>query len=126
VETVGEAIELPDAPAWLGDAGRAEWERLGSIAAELGQLEKRFLPSLERLCDAYDRLAEAREDIATEGRTSITDKGFEHARPAVAMEKEARDEIRRYLLEFGWTPSAANGVKIETNKKAGLRTRKRA
>lgn len=113
---VGEAIELPEAPSWLGVAGQEAWQRFGSIAAENGQLEARFLACLERLCDAYDRLSEAKEDIRDNGRTAVTEKGFEHARPAVAAEKEARDEIRRYLIEFGWTPSSAGGVSIGVPK----------
>lgn len=125
--TMGDAIDLPEPPSTLGDAGRAAWERFGSVAWSLGVLEARFLAALERLCEAHDRLAWAQADIASGGRTSKNDKGYEYARPAVTIEKEAREEIRRYLIEFGWTPASAANVRIvRDERQTSVKRRERA
>lgn len=125
--TVGDAIDLPEPPATLGDAGRSAWERFGSVAWSLGVLEDRFLGALERLCEAFDRLSWAQGDIENSGRTSVNDKGYEYVRPAVTIEKEAREEIRRYLIEFGWTPASAANVKIvRDERQTSVKRRERA
>lgn len=123
-DTQGGVISLPEPPETLGDAGRTAWVRFGTVAESLGLLEPRFLGALERLCDAYDRLAWASEDIGAKGRVQLSETGYECPRPSVAIEKEARDEIRRYLIEFGWTPAAAANVKItRESKPRGVKAR---
>ena len=125
--TVGEQCDLAPAPESLGEAGRKAWEQYGAIARSLGLLEERFLPALERLGDAHDRLQWAKADIEQNGRTAMTDKGYEHIRPACTVEREARDEIRRYLIEFGLTPASAANVKIiRDDRPTSIKRRERA
>jgi P27 family predicted phage terminase small subunit len=126
-ETIGERICLPEAPGTLGESGREAWERCGKVAESLGLLEERFLIALERFAAAHDRMAWAKSDIEANGWTSLTEKGYECQRPAVAIEKDARDEIRRYLIEFGWTPASAANVKItRDNRPTSVKRRERA
>lgn len=125
--TVGESVPLPKPPPGLGPAGRAAWKRFGIVAESVGLLEERFLAALERLAAAHDRLAWAQDDIKKHGWTAMTDKGYEHIRPAVTIEKEAREEIRRYLIEFGCTPSSAANVRIvRDNRETSVKRRSRA
>jgi P27 family predicted phage terminase small subunit len=125
--TVGESCDLPAPPESLGEAGQKAWEQYGNVAKSLGLLEERFLAALERLAEAHDRMAWAKDDIEQGGRTSISDKGYEYVRPAVQIEKEAREEIRRYLIEFGWTPASAANVKvIRDDRPTSVKRRERA
>lgn len=125
--TVGESVPLPEAPESLGEAGRNAWERYGIVAESVGLLEGRFLFALERLAAAHDRLAWAQSDIEAGGWTAVTDKGYEHVRPSVQIEKEAREEIRRYLIEFGLTPSSAANVRIvRDDRQTSVKRRTRA
>lgn len=118
---------IPDPPESLGEIGRARWEETCRRLTTMGVLEDRYLQAVEAYCLAYDALAAANAVIAKEGMYyAVGTNGAVAKHPAATEAKNARDEIRRYQVEFGFTPSAAGSVKSKTaDKKAGPPTRDR-
>jgi len=74
-------------PSWLGGYGRALWRRLLPGLVERGLVTIADIPAFEQLCDEYDWI-----------RRVPTDAG-------------ARDRFRRWLVEFGLTPSARSRIR---------------
>lgn len=118
--------EAPEPPDVLGDIGQERWREITSLMLAMGLLESRYLHSIEMYCRACDQLAECEEDLAEQGKYIVAETGGTTMHPANRLAREAREEIRRYLIEFGFTPSSAKGVMASVSPvKAGVPNRKR-
>jgi len=117
---------IPTPPAALGDVGRAKWTETATMLQRLGMLEERFLDALQMYCKAFDDLADAEATIRVQGRYTSTASGRPKLHPACTVADQARDEIRRYLTEFGMTPSASSRVSTSSGiaRKPAVPTRK--
>jgi P27 family predicted phage terminase small subunit len=110
---------LPDPPSALGPAGRAAWSDLGGQMLALGMLEDRYLPALELCCGLYDEVAGCDSALVEFGsHYYTTTKGTIASHPAVRRRTNALDGIRRYLIEFGLTPSASSRIKVSVERPA--------
>lgn len=96
----------------LQENGKAKWHSIGEILQARGLLQGRYLDALEMLCRAYDRAASYQATLSEAGEFYTTARGVVVAHPAVRLLATARDEIRRYLIEFGMTPSSSNGIDL--------------
>lgn len=117
---------IPAAPETLGETGRQKWVETATILQRLGLLEERYLDALLMLCAAFDDLADAEATIRVQGRYTSTASGRPKLHPACTVAQQARDEIRRYLVEFGCTPATSTRVSTSggTNRKPSVPTRK--
>lgn len=117
--------ERPKAPESLDEIGRVKWEELVDQFIFLKLLERRFLDGMEMYCRAWDRLAHY-EAAYKDNEFTTVESGYVCAHPAIGLAKQARDDIRRYQVEFGFTPSSAKGVNATApTKKAGVPNRAR-
>ncbi len=107
------ANELPAAPDTLGTEGKRRWQQIGSKLLPLGLLTDSDIQSLEQLCMAYEEQTEAMATIKKDGRYQTSEKGHRSAHPAVGTLRDAKADIRRYLVEFGMTPSARVGLSVK-------------
>lgn len=117
---------IPKPPAKLGRIGKTKWLETWSQLDKSKLMESRFVDAVEMYCRAWDRLAHY--ELAHKGKEfQVTDSGYVCAHPAIGLAKQARDEIRRYQTEFGFTPSSANGVgnKQTPQGKSGVPSRRR-
>jgi phage terminase small subunit len=73
-------------PKWLGRYGRSLWRRLAPLLVKQGVLTVIDLPALEMLADEWDNI-----------RRNPQENG-------------ARDRLRKWMLEFGLTPSARSRI----------------
>lgn len=112
-------LEVPPAPAWLGEHGRREWERVAPILVNLRVLTTADLAPLEGYCAAYEDAITLRADIEENGRTYHTETGHERARPQVADERKAWLAVRAFALEFGLTPASRSRVQAAPAKGEG-------
>lgn len=125
LQAKGEAIAGPPTPPKsLGDAGREKWAEWGARLAEMKLLETRYLDALEMYCRAWDKLAYYEEILAEQGEFTTTERGYVCRHPAAIGARQSREEIRRYQIEFGLTPSSASTVKV-ASKTDGTDKRKR-
>lgn len=107
--------ERPLPPSSLGEIGRQHWGDLVEKLENLKLLESRFLDAMEMYCRAWENLAHYEDAYA--GREFVTvESGYVCAHPAIALAKQARDEIRRYQIEFGFTPSSAKSVSASSQQ----------
>lgn len=118
----------PKPPKSLGTEGKAKWKELVEWFTDLEILEPRFLDAMELYCRAWDRLREYEDDCKKGRRYFTTDGGYVSVHPAVTLAKQARDEIRWYQEQFGFTPSSASRVNAtgKKGKSGGVSTRRRA
>lgn len=106
----------PQAPDWLPDEARAEWDR---VVPELQRLELTKpidRGALTAYCLTWDRLVTAQKELAgnvdEQGRRSVLGENSQGRvrHPAVAVIEAASKELRAWAAEFGLTPSAENRV----------------
>lgn len=101
---------LPEPPAHLDAAALAEWHRFAPILSGMGVLSPADGPALAVYCVAFSRWVEACNDLAENGYTIRSQRGWK-TNPAVAVAAQCEATITRVLAEFGCTPSARSRVK---------------
>ena len=102
----------PEAPAWLPDEARAEWERVVPELARLDLVRPVDRAALTAYCLAWDRLVTAQQLISDEGVLGTNSQGrVRH--PAVAVVEAASKDLRSWASEFGLTPSAENKLSVQ-------------
>ena len=102
----------PEAPAWLPDEARAEWERVVPELARLDLVRPVDRAALTAYCLAWARLVEAQRIVEDEGLLSVNSQGrVRH--PAVAVVEAASKDLRSWASEFGLTPSAENKLSVQ-------------
>lgn len=97
----------PDAPDFLPDEARAEWER---VVPELQRLHLTKQPdraALTAYCLTWARLVSAHQEwIAGGGSVLSTNSQGTVRNPVLAAIESASKELRSWCIEFGLTPSA--------------------
>lgn len=126
----------PDAPEWLPDEARAEWERVVPELARIELLKPVDRAALTAYCLAWQRLVDAQKlisenqiveaeavrnsegdvvDVVTmngHGLLGKNSQGVVRA-PWVAIIEAASKELRAWAAEFGFTPSAENKLAVK-------------
>lgn len=101
----------PEAPEWLPDEARAEWERVVPELARLDLVKPIDRASLTAYCLTWSRLVTAQREIADDGGSVLGQNSQGRVRhPAVAVVEAASKELRAWAQEFGLTPSAEQKV----------------
>lgn len=96
----------PEAPGWLPDEARAEWERVVPELARLDLLKPVDRSALTAYCLTWDRLVQAQREMQADGSVLATNSQGRVRHPAVAVIEAASKELRAWAGEFGLTPSA--------------------
>ncbi len=87
----------PSPPKHLSKPARAWWREVVSTYP----LESHHLKLLQAACEAWDRLQQARADIAVNGLEFIDRLGQPRRRPAVQIEAEAALRFSRFVRDLG-------------------------
>lgn len=105
---------VPSCPEHLEDSAKVAWGRLSVLLDRMGVLTEADTFALERLCDCYTDILEARQLIATDGRTyhtkDVNGNTLIKGNPAVNQLRAADAQFKSYLIEFGLTPAARSKV----------------
>lgn len=109
--------ELPPAPGFFSDMARFEWHRVGPELVELQLLNSVSITAFGLYCLNVARAVAAEKVIQEHGMTIKTPQGFEQARPEVAIMRQAGAEVRKFMQEFGMTPSSATRVRVPDKPK---------
>jgi len=96
----------PEAPEWLPDEARAEWDRIVPELARLDLLKPADRSALTAYCLTWDRLVQAQRQMQEDGSVLATNSQGRVRHPAVAVIEAASKELRAWAGEFGLTPSA--------------------
>lgn len=89
---------MSDAPDHLPDDVAAVWTQV--VDAYGGGADRIVGPDLEAYCGQVARLRDAQRRLATEGSVVADPKGFPIPHPAIAIERAAQDEIRKWGSAF--------------------------
>jgi P27 family predicted phage terminase small subunit len=85
----------------------------------MGLLESRHLDALEVYCRAWDSLHKSEATLKKDGEYVTAESGAMARHPAAINRDRARDDIRRYIIEFGGTPSSATSLRKDPAPKSG-------
>jgi P27 family predicted phage terminase small subunit len=115
---VGAFSDLPPAPDFLDEIGRAEWERVGRELLVVGLLTPLDAPALAAYCHAFSRWRRAEEKVSQTGEIVRTPNGMLVQSPYMQIANRALDQWTKMLAEFGMTPSSRTRVKASKRQAA--------
>jgi P27 family predicted phage terminase small subunit len=101
---------IPEAPAELSPAARAEWDRLAAELGALGMLTNLDRAALAAYCGAYALWAEATEAIQKYGAMIKSPQGFPIQSPYLAIANRQAEIMMRIASEFGFTPASRSRI----------------
>jgi P27 family predicted phage terminase small subunit len=90
-------VRAPPPPDHLSPAMQQFW------ADETAAFEfsDHHLKLLQAACESWDRMTQARQEVAATGLTYIDGKGQRRPNPAVAIERDCRTSFARLLRDLG-------------------------
>jgi P27 family predicted phage terminase small subunit len=100
-----------DPPDWLGPLGVELWNRMHPMLTSLKLLTAADWLQLAVLCDSYEQLRIAAQELQEEGGTCTSDKGNMYNHPAFTRRAKFAAEVDRIARQFGLTPAARQGMK---------------
>jgi P27 family predicted phage terminase small subunit len=101
---------IPDCPAELGSAARAEWNRLCQQLGDLGLLTNLDRAALAAYCGAYALWAEATEAVQKYGAMVKSPTGYPIQSPYVSIANRQAEIMMRIASEFGFTPASRSRI----------------
>jgi len=101
--------QAPDPPSWLEGEALAEWRRIVPELDRLRMLSGLSRSSLTAYCVMVATHSAATAVIAREGLMVTTARG-PRPHPALAVQRAAGAELRRWAVEFGLTPASEQRI----------------
>jgi P27 family predicted phage terminase small subunit len=120
----GPGLDFSNEPAALDESGLAEWRRLAAeFESDPGRFREGDRAGLEAYCSYFSDFLAASYAIQSQGLTvpgrSSADAGRQVKNPAVAMKREASQQLRLWARELGLTPNARAQMKIREPQQPG-------
>jgi P27 family predicted phage terminase small subunit len=101
----------PDCPAHLDEESRREWARVVPLLQTLELLTDIDRAALAAYCQCWSRWVKAEQEIAKFGAILVNKTNQTiYPSPWLAVSNKMLQEMRRYLAEFGMTPSSRSRV----------------
>lgn len=109
---------IPNPPSCLDSVGKREWRRITPELDRLGLISNLDMAALAGYCQAFSTWFKASKELKNVGKfTIVTDKGNVIQHPLVGVINTAAAEMRRFLVEFGMTPSSRSKVNCGESEK---------
>lgn len=106
--------EIPQCPRHLNAEAKKEWHRIVKDLHTAGLFTKVDRPALAAYCQAYGRWVMAEKKLAgLEDMVDETPNGMRVQSVYLQIANKAMDQMRRFLVEFGMTPSARSRVTVQ-------------
>lgn len=109
---------LPKCPAHLKGEARREWKRVVAELFDAGLLTSVDRAALAAYCASWGRWVDAERHLAKDGYTFTTETGYQQQTPWVGIANSALENIRRFAVEFGMTPSSRTRVRVSKKEEA--------
>src|SRR5262245_15670419 len=110
---------VPECPDILDDDGRAEWFRTAAVLSEMGLLSKADRSALAAYCMSYSRWVHAEAQVRKYGTiVKSPEKGFPMKSPYLCVAEQALEAMRKFMVEFGLTPSSRSRIRVPDNQPA--------
>lgn len=107
----------PSVPAWLDEDAQAIWKRYARTLWELRLLTEIDVPAFAMLCESLALYQTAGERIRRGFHVQVTESGYRQQDPWVSIRNNAFAQVKQMMQEFGMTPSARSGIKLELEEK---------
>ncbi len=110
------AVSEPDAPEYLCEVGKAEWQKMVKLLAGMRVMSEADVTALALYCDAFARWRHAIAAVNADGAVLETTNGNKIQHPYLQIANKAHDQMLKLLCEFGLTPSSRTRVKTTNGK----------
>lgn len=108
------ASDIPDCPSHLTPFARQEWARISILLHTAGVLKVTDRAALAAYCQSWGDWCDARVALSKISAHSMRSKaGLERWKLYWRVANAAADQMRRWAVELGLTPSARARVKAE-------------
>ncbi len=103
----------PNCPTWLPESAKDEWHRVVPLLDGMGVLTKIDRAALEGYCVSYAKWRDAEAKLMRFGPLmKPTSSGYIPQSPYVALARQSLEEMRRFMQEFGMTPSSRTRIGV--------------
>jgi P27 family predicted phage terminase small subunit len=102
---------IPRCPSHLDKTARVEYRRVSRLLAECRVITEADLVPLACYAQAWSRLVEAEGRLKETGLVVKSPAGFPCISPYLSIVRGATEELRRWSVELGLTPSARTKIK---------------
>lgn len=99
---------FPEAPSWLSDDARVEWDRVAPILSDWGALNRLDLAALASYCQTYAQYVDCQERLESDGLTTADGK----LHPLARFSDSLLRQLRSLIAELGFTPSSRGRLEI--------------
>ena len=107
---------LPIVPRYLNKVAQEEWRRMVEELHPIGLLTNIDLTALAGYCFSYALWVEAIEKVQEHGTVVKAQSGYPMISTHLAIANKAMIEMRKWLVEFGMTPSSRSRVTVAPKK----------
>ena len=107
---------LPRAPSYLNKKAQKEWRRMVKELHPIGLLTNIDLTALAGYCACYAEWIAAMAQIEKHGSLIKAPSGYPMQSPYLNIANKAMIEMRKWLVEFGMTPSSRSRVDAAPKK----------
>lgn len=104
------SVMCPDPPSFLGEIALKEWGHKAPLLVKMGVLTEADNTALAAYCVQYERFVRAEQKLADGEYTEVTTNGNEIAKALVGVSNRAADLMKKFLVEFGLTPSSRTRI----------------
>ena len=112
--------EVPECPEFLDDEARAEWFRMAAVLQGMGVLTPADRAALAAYCVAYSRWVTAEQQVKRLGTIVKSPlKNFPMKSPYLTVADQALETMRKFMVEFGLTPSSRGRIRLPEDRRAG-------
>ena len=106
-------IKAPTCPPHLSRPAKNEWKRIVPILTNLGIMTKVDRAAIAAYCQSYGRWVEAENKVQERGDVVKTTNGNIVTNPYLSVANRAMDNMRKFLVEFGMTPSSRSRISAD-------------
>ena len=108
---------IPRAPAHLNKVAQKEWRRMAKELHPLGLLTNVDLTAFAAYCATFSVWLDAQAQISKHGVLIKAQSGFPMQSPYLTISNRAMTEMRKWLVEFGCSPSSRSRVSVTDKPK---------
>jgi P27 family predicted phage terminase small subunit len=107
---------IPSAPDHLSADAKIEWDRISLELFELGLLSDLDRAALSAYCQAWSRWVKAEIELENKTLVISTSNGNLIQNPLIGISNSALEVMRKFLVEFGLTPSSRSSIQGPASK----------
>src|SRR5512136_1273338 len=105
-------LEIPSCPRHIQGESRREWKRITKELGAVGLVTRVDRAAIAAYCEAYGRWTEAVSKLHEKGLLVKAPSGYPILNPYLSIINAALDQMRKFLTEFGMTPSSRTRIHV--------------